>query len=297
MDYYDLLTSPDEEAKQKAAMMSQALRGTQNAAAANRGMAMVAGLGQNSLLKGLGQSSANTAQQLSQQAQFGQGQLAQAGGQRAGHVLQKAMQAESQKFHGGENQLNRNATRSNLELELGMRQLLAQQKADADKQSDAAKAGNDLRKEFNNLPEVKAFKEVQVAFDKVSKAGSAKSAAGDMAMIFGYMKLLDPGSSVREGEYANAQNAAGVPERIVAMYNRAKNGQLLTPEMRTDFQSQAVQLFNAHKQQMAPVIERYRGLATSQAAAPDDVAVDSTVRAGPGGKKVFQQNGKWFVED
>jgi len=34
------------------------------------------------------------------------------------------------------------------------------------------------------------------------------------------MKILDPGSVVREGEFATAQNSAGIPERIRAKYNR-----------------------------------------------------------------------------
>jgi hypothetical protein len=35
------------------------------------------------------------------------------------------------------------------------------------------------------------------------------------------MKMLDPTSVVREGEFATAQNAASIPIKIVNMYNKA----------------------------------------------------------------------------
>lgn len=56
-----------------------------------------------------------------------------------------------------------------------------------------------------------------------------------MGLIFAYMKLLDPGSTVREGEYATAQNAAGVPDKVRNEYNKAKDGGFLTPEQVRSF--------------------------------------------------------------
>ncbi|MDO4713960.1 MAG: hypothetical protein Q4B28_04950 [bacterium] len=64
-----------------------------------------------------------------------------------------------------------------------------------------------LRKEFNNLPEIKNFKTVQGMYNTVKSASTLGTAAGDMSLIFAYMKILDPNSTVRESEYANAQNA------------------------------------------------------------------------------------------
>lgn len=65
------------------------------------------------------------------------------------------------------------------------------------------------------------------------------TAAGDMALIYAYMKSMDPTSTVREGEFASAQNAAGVPERIINMYNNARNGTRLSDDQRKDFVSVA----------------------------------------------------------
>jgi hypothetical protein len=61
------------------------------------------------------------------------------------------------------------------------------------------------------------------------------SAAGDISFIFQYMKMLDPGSVVREGEFATAQNAASVPDQIRNQYNRALSGERLNPDQRQQF--------------------------------------------------------------
>ena len=43
---------------------------------------------------------------------------------------------------------------------------------------------------------------------------AAVSPASDMSLVFGFMKMLDPSSVVRETEYATAKNATGVPDQV-----------------------------------------------------------------------------------
>jgi hypothetical protein len=97
------------------------------------------------------------------------------------------------------------------------------------------------------------FLAAQTGFDKVLAAAGSDTPAGDMSLIFGFMKVLDPGSIVREGEFANVQNSAGVPEQIRGVYNRVLRGERLTPEQRQDFTYQA-------RQQFEPMIERQQRL-------------------------------------
>ena len=63
------------------------------------------------------------------------------------------------------------------------------------------------------------------------------------------MKMLDPGSTVMAGEYANAANAAGVPERVRAEFNRLLTGGKLLPEKREAYSRQAELLFKSAGQQ------------------------------------------------
>lgn len=131
----------------------------------------------------------------------------------------------------------------------------------------------DLRNELERNPVTKAYRESSVAFQKVQQAAQDPSAAGDLALIFGVMKTLDPGSTVREGEFANAQNAAGVPDRIRAAFNNITSGQRLTPEQRRDFVRTAEGQHGAQRRAYEQLANSYRGLASQTGAAPDRVVL------------------------
>jgi hypothetical protein len=108
-----------------------------------------------------------------------------------------------------------------------------------------AEAEAKLRAEYSK--ETKVFQDVRESYRRVNV--SEDNAVGDLALIFGFMKMLDPGSVVREGEFATAQNAAGVPERVQSLYNRALRGERLTASQRAAFKGQAKQVFGAAQQQ------------------------------------------------
>jgi len=108
----------------------------------------------------------------------------------------------------------------------------------ADKRPEAE---GKFRKEYSD--QTKGYQEVKSAYGRIK--ASEETAAGDLALIFNYMKMLDPGSVVREGEFATAQNAAGVPERIVNIYNRTISGERLNPGQRKMFMSQADKLYKS----------------------------------------------------
>lgn len=102
-----------------------------------------------------------------------------------------------------------------------------------------------VRKEF--LGQAKSYIEIGQAYKKIQESAKDPSAAGDLALIFNYMKILDPGSVVREGEFATAQNAAGIPDRIRAQYNQVLNGQRLAETQRQDFLNQAKNVTRSQK--------------------------------------------------
>lgn len=128
-----------------------------------------------------------------------------------------------------------------------------------------------LRKEFTNLPVVKNFSEVRDAFSKIGAAAKNPDAVSDLALIFSYMKLLDPGSVVRETEFATAQNAAGVPDRIRSQFNKVLSGERLAPEQRKAFVGTAGALFNAQKDNYDAAVNDYRELASQYGYEPDRI--------------------------
>jgi hypothetical protein len=114
----------------------------------------------------------------------------------------------------------------------------------------------DLRSEFT--AQMKPYTELAQAFRKVEAAALNPSAAGDISLVYGYMKILDPGSTVMQGEQATAQNAGSVPERIRAQYNKALTGEGLIDTVRLDFYAQARNLIESQRQMAADVGDRYR---------------------------------------
>ena len=139
---------------------------------------------------------------------------------------------------------------------------------------------NDLRKEFNSLPEVKDFNKVRTSYDKVVLAGENPSAAGDISMIFNYMKILDPGSVVREGEFATAQNAAGVPQRVINQYNKIVKGERLSEDQRSDFMNQARFAAEAQFKPVSEQMTRYQGVARNMGLRLDQVLPASFLTMG-----------------
>jgi len=133
---------------------------------------------------------------------------------------------------------------------------------------------SDLRKEFSGIPAVRQFAEQSSAFGRIEASASNPSAAGDLALIFNYMKVLDPGSTVREGEFANAQNAAGIPERIRALYNNATQGTRLTESQRSDFLSRARNLYENAERSYMRTYNQYKDIAERRNLPISDALID-----------------------
>lgn len=121
-----------------------------------------------------------------------------------------------------------------------------------------------LRKEY--IDGTKDYREVKASYARL--IASQETAAGDLALIFNYMRMLDPGTGVKEGEFANAQNSAGVPDMIRNLYNRTRTGERLNSGQRAMFMSQAEALYGQARKQEGIVragidrIARTYGLST-----------------------------------
>lgn len=126
---------------------------------------------------------------------------------------------------------------------------------------------NKIRSEF--MGQAKPHIEITQAYRKIVSAPD--TAPGDMSKIFGYMKILDPGSTVREGEYASAENARGVPDSIKAMYNKVVDGTRLTKEQRGQFDNAASSLVQSQKAQFDQVAGFYTNVAKRTGANPENI--------------------------
>jgi hypothetical protein len=143
----------------------------------------------------------------------------------------------------------------------------------------------ELRDEYTKAN--KDYEQAMIGYGKVVSAAKDPSPAGDIALIFGFMKTLDPNSTVREGEFATAQNAGSVPERIQAMYNSVIQGTRLTSPQRSDFINQAGGQFKVYQDRKAVADQFFTGLSERSGINPQDVLVpygsvpQYTPRGGP----------------
>lgn len=131
-----------------------------------------------------------------------------------------------------------------------------------------------LQSQYERSPLVKNATTVAENYGRIRAAAENPSAAGDLSLIFGYMKMLDPGSTVREGEFANAQNAAGVPDQVKNAYNRAMSGERLNPEQRADFLDQAERQVESQRRLLQSVMGRYSTIAEKYGVDPFEVVFD-----------------------
>lgn len=115
---------------------------------------------------------------------------------------------------------------------------------------------NSLRSQY--LGQAKTFQDVARAAGSVRSLSQDMNPAEQMGLIFQTMKMLDPGSTVREGEYANAQNTTGVYGQMWNAYNKAMTGEGLNPTQVKDFRSMIDGLYNAAEGQYAQTYDFYR---------------------------------------
>lgn len=128
-----------------------------------------------------------------------------------------------------------------------------------------------LRTELSGLNTTKDFGLQTGAYQRVLSSAKDPSPAGDIALIFNFMKVLDPGSTVREGEFATAASAGSVPEQIWGQYNKVMSGERLVPEIRADFVKRAGELYQGAAGLQEETNSRYSGLATDYGYDPERI--------------------------
>lgn len=205
------------------------------------------------------------------QGQYGQGDNEGSAGQQAsgleqlggGYTLQRMQTPADQRAERSEARQDRAETRAEaIAARQARNEERTNQRLDSAESKDERVGISQLRREFTALPEVKEFREVDNAYRRMLPAIQNPSPAGDISLIFGYMKGQDPTSTVREGEFATAQNAGSLPESVVNMYNKALSGERLNPRQRQDFYTQTRYAHTARQERFNQIRGEYEREAT-----------------------------------
>jgi len=133
-----------------------------------------------------------------------------------------------------------------------------------------------------------SFREADVAnrkMQKISKAAEKGSPAAQLSLIFNFMKVNDPGSVVREGEFDTAAKAKAFLEKVdngqikvnadaapgLAWLRQVAFGQKMTDTQVRDFMATSNNLFSAQQQNADMIIRDILDRANSEGLSPERV--------------------------
>lgn len=113
---------------------------------------------------------------------------------------------------------------------------------------------------FKQEPIYKDYNDMKTAYSQVVSSLTQGTPIGDVAGATKIMKLLDPGSVVRESELGIAMAAGGRMDRLQNYFSNMMSGQKLTPTQRDDFQALANELYAAAGQAYNAKRSEYEGM-------------------------------------
>ncbi len=105
----------------------------------------------------------------------------------------------------------------------------------------------------------------------IETSAADNTGAGDIALVTSFMKMLDPGSVVRETEFATAANAGGLLGRLQSLATKVESGQFLSAEQRTEFQNLSRKFLDAARVQEQGVQQSYQAIVENYGLNPVNV--------------------------
>lgn len=131
-----------------------------------------------------------------------------------------------------------------------------------------------IRKEFDQLPEVKNYKQALPAYTAIEDAAKRNTTAADINIVYGLAKLYDPNSVVREGEYATVANSPNIPEKLKGQIQYITGGGRLTPETKKQILAEARGRMSSFENEYSKSRTNYTDIAKRSNADPSLVFPD-----------------------
>jgi hypothetical protein len=111
---------------------------------------------------------------------------------------------------------------------------------DPEKRFDAEEK---IRKEYS--AKAAGYNSARDSYSQMLASVGSKTGSGDTALITTFRKILDPGSVVRETEFAQSQNVGGIINKLDAYTNQISGEGLLNDVQRKEIIDLAAQFMNA----------------------------------------------------
>ena len=153
-------------------------------------------------------------------------------------------------------------------------------------QATEMKFADDYRTQSKDFKAVgDAYRQINATLDSATKSPAATLAAATK-----FMKLLDPGSVVRESELGMALAATGVFDRATNYVNTLQSGRVLTPNQVKDFKAITEQIYNASQEGQRQVDDTYKQYATANGLRPEMILQDLGQNRGKAAVKANQDS-------
>ena len=126
---------------------------------------------------------------------------------------------------------------------------------------------DDYRKDSTNFVEIARQAKI------IESSLNDDSAAATLASATAFMKMLDPGSVVRESELAMAMKTNGALDRMGNYINVIQSGQVLTKQQKADFAKLIKSYSNASNEAQRNLNKKYGQISSEYGLDPKRVAV------------------------
>jgi hypothetical protein len=123
-------------------------------------------------------------------------------------------------------------------------------KAKEDQNKEKREIEKEFRKTWRDSKVVKNFEDAQAGYSRVVAGANQDSKAGDIALIFGFMKTLDPTSVVRESEFSLGENVGSFGGKVKAYWDSFTGAGRLTPEQRREILNASTQQFGTYQTEL-----------------------------------------------
>jgi ribosomal protein L17 len=147
------------------------------------------------------------------------------------------------------------------------------QRAEEQKMAQARKGDfkdvQSLRKEFTDIS--KPFREAVDGYTRIKVGNATDDLAGDLALIYGYAKMLDPTGAVREGDYNSIANNPGIPGWISDLARGLTSNRRVGPANRAAIFRAASNLYGNYEQTHRQHASEWRRLARDRNFDEDEV--------------------------
>ena len=134
-------------------------------------------------------------------------------------------------------------------------------KVSVDLKDPTAVAMAGLKMQGDIRQDLKGPKDTATAYQTMYNAATNPTQKGDTTMLYTFFKVLDPQSTVREGEIEMIKQSRSIPEKFKGMALKLASGQTLLESERADLLNQAYQYVSNQQRGVTETIDMYKDYA------------------------------------